>query len=97
MISKALGHINHLVSYMMVIFLLILSACSTTLPEIPICVPDREFVLESLSRDEQLSIGENVSLKTLQKIATNDQDLKDHVVLLETLIRAHDEPLGDCP
>ena len=72
------------------------TGCSTTLPiESPICVPEREFVLADISVQDQLSIRE-ISDDLLLRIAQNDATLKNHVSLLEKLIEAHDEPLGDC-
>jgi len=88
MISK------HRVSSMLVV--LLLAGCATPFPvEGPICVPLRDFVLEPLSVDQQLTI-KRISPSLLGQVAGNDASLKGHIRLLEAVIRAHDEPLGDC-
>jgi len=65
--------------------------------EPPLCVPVRDFQLVPLTRNEQKQIldlerGEVL----LETIATNDATLKAQILLLESLIRTHDEPLGGC-
>ena len=63
--------------------------------EAPICLPTRDFVLGDISVEEQLAIRE-IDPNLLLRVGTNDAMLKNHLVLLEDLIEAHDEPLGSC-
>ena len=74
--------------------MLLLSGCSTMPPESPICVPLRP-VAEDILVLEQAAIRE-VSPDLLRRVALNDATWKGHVLLLEDMIRNHDEPLGDC-
>jgi len=78
------------------LLLALLSAgCATTLPpEPPLCVPLRP-VLQDISVEDQLAIR-RIDPDLLSRVATNDTTLKSHIVVLERVIYAHDEPLGSC-
>ena len=78
------------------LFLAMVSGCATPYPvEAPICLPSR-YVLEDISVSEQFEIREKISEDLLRRIGTNDTTLKSQIRLLEGLIQAHDQPLGDC-
>ncbi len=86
---------RRLVTPSFVCALLLVSACSTTLPlEAPLCVPLRPLLVD-IAVEDQLSMR-NASPKGFEEVATNDATLKSHVVVLERVIQAHDEPLGSC-
>ena len=95
MISKA----GRKSAYHLQLFLLLLgvSGCvSHIVPECPIGVPLRDFVLQPLSVDEQLAIKRLDAGNSLGKIASNDASLKAHVRVLESVVIAHDSTLESC-
>lgn len=80
-----------------ILLVLLVSGCASHIvPECPIGVPLRDFVLQPLTVSEQLAIKRLDGGNALGKIAANDASLKSHVRVLESVVRAHDEPLESC-
>jgi hypothetical protein len=93
MTIKVLCSVRSLV--VLVCLFVFVSGCASTLPvEGPICLPYRPVLTDISVEDQRWLKKENSSM--LETISLNDAALKSHVVLLERLIDAHDEPLGSC-
>ena len=73
----------------------LLHGCAASLPiESPLC-PERDFVLQPVSVEDQ-RVLHDASPLAFASLADNDLVLKGYAVRLERLIAAHDEPLGGC-
>lgn len=73
----------------------LLSGCgSQLLLEAPLC-PERDFVLQTVSVEDQNTLR-SADAEAFGVLASNDLELKSHIRKLENMILAHDEPLGDC-
>lgn len=65
------------------------------IPEPPLCKEPRP-VLEDISREEQLTIRNQISEDLLRRVSENDKKLKESLAAYEKIIDAHDEPLAPC-
>lgn len=85
-------------SLSIILVILTISSCASMPEEGPMCVPTRTFILEPITAEEQELIRDTLpnGEVILGKIGANDIKLKNHIVFLEEIIRAHDKPLGTC-
>jgi len=91
----ALRHQSVLPLLCLVALSTIASGCvSQPLLDAPLC-PERDFVLQSVSVEDQGLLIE-AQPQAFQALADNDLILKSYIRELESMIEAHDEPLGGC-